>query len=154
MMLALTVDVDGERKILARLEQVQLFFEQKRVGAHVDVLLARDQTGNDLRHLWMQQWLAAWDCDHRGAALLHRLEAVLGRKLCLLDVGGILDLSAAGASQVAAEQRLQHQHERILLPAHELLLQYVSSYGPSLRDWHGHPVSPPSKKFAQPSRSC
>ncbi len=49
VMLALAVDVNGEREILARRKEVQLLFEQKSVGAHVDVLLARDEAGDDLR---------------------------------------------------------------------------------------------------------
>src|ERR1700730_9859406 len=93
----------------------------------------------------MEQRFAAWDRDHWRAALFDRLEAVFRRKLRLQDVRGILDLSAAGARQVAAEQRLQHQHERILLPAHQLLLQNISCNRPGLRDWNCHPVSPPSK---------
>ena len=31
------------------------------------------------------------------------------------DLVGIIDLAAAGAGEVAAEQRLEHQHERIAL---------------------------------------
>src|SRR6202020_2694131 len=93
----------------------------------------------------MEQRLSAGDRDHRGAALLYRLEALLGRKILLQDVRGVLDLSAAGACQIAAEQRLKHQHERISLPAHQLLLQNISCNRPGLRDWDCHPVSPPSK---------
>ena len=55
------------------------------------------------------------------AALIDRPEALLGGQLALQDVGRVLDLAAAGAGQVAAEQRLQHQHQRILLPPGELL---------------------------------
>ena len=36
-------------------------------------------------------------------------------------MGGILDLAAAGAGQIAAEQRLHHQHERIAFAAGKLL---------------------------------
>ena len=48
VVLALAVHVDAERQVLARLEQVDLFLQQQRVGAEVDVLLARDQALDDL----------------------------------------------------------------------------------------------------------
>ena len=51
------------------------------------------------------------------AALIDRAEALLGREVLLQNVGRILDLAAAGAGQVAAEQRLQHQHQRVALAA-------------------------------------
>src|ERR1700735_5259391 len=102
----------------------------------------------------MEQRLSAGDRDHRGAAFLNRLEALLGRKVLLQDVREILDLSATGACQVAAEQRLEHQHQRISLPAHQLLLQNIGCNRPGLRDWDCHPVSPPSKICAQHTRRC
>ena len=49
VVLALAVHVDGEGQVLAGLEQVELLFQQQRVGAEVDVLLARDQAFDDLR---------------------------------------------------------------------------------------------------------
>ena len=50
-MLALAVDVNGEGQILAWLEQVDLFLKQERIGAEVNVLLARNQTFDNLRNL-------------------------------------------------------------------------------------------------------
>ena len=117
VVLVLAVHVDGERQILARLEEVDLFLEQQRVGAEVDVLLARDQAFDDLVDLRMHQRLAAGNGDHRRAALVDRAKALLGREVLLEHVRGILDLAAAGAGQVAAKQRLQHQHQRIALAA-------------------------------------
>ena len=138
MVLAFAVHVDRECQVLARLEQVDLFLEQQRVGAEVDVLLARDQAVDDLGDLRMHQRLAAGDGHHRRAALVDRAEALLGREVLLEHVRGILDLAAAGASQVAAEQRLQHQHQRIALAAVELLLQDVGRDRPHLRNWNTH----------------
>ena len=117
VMLALAVHVDGERQILARLEEIDLLFQQQRVGAQVDVLLARDQALDDLVDLRMHQRLAAGNGDHRRAALVHRAEAFLRREVLLEHVRRILDFAAAGARQVAAKQRLQHQHQRIALAA-------------------------------------
>ena len=114
-MLALPVHVDGEGQILAGLEQVNLLFQQQRIGAEINVFLARDQAFDNLADLRMQQRLAARDRHRRRAAFVHRAEAFLRRELRLQNMSGILDLAASGASQIAAEQRLQHQHQRILL---------------------------------------
>jgi hypothetical protein len=38
---------------------------------------------------------------------------------------GIVDLAAADAGEVAAEQRLEHQHQRVVLAAKQLLLDEV-----------------------------
>ena len=55
--------------------------------------------------------------DHRRAAFVDRVEALLhGDRRWLKIAIGIVDLAAAGAGEIAAEQRLQHQHERIALP--------------------------------------
>ena len=137
-MLPLPVHVNREREILAGLEEVKFLFQKQRVRAHINILLARDQAGDDLRHLGVQQRLPARDGDHGGAALLYRAEALLRGELSLQDVRRVLNLATAGTCQVAAKERLEHQHERILLPARELLLEYVSRYGPGLGDGYGH----------------
>ncbi len=134
----LPVHVDAEREVLARLELVELGLEQQRVRAEVDVLLAGHQPLDDLLDVRVQQRLAAGDGDHRGPALVDGLEAVGRRQLLLQHVGRVLDLPAPGAGQVAAEQRLQHQHQRVVLVAAELLAEHVAGHGPHLRDRYGH----------------
>ena len=114
-MLALAVQVDGEGEVLARLEQRDLFLEQQRVGAEVDVFLARDQAFDDLVDLRMHQRFAAGDGDHGRAAFVDGFKTFFGRKVFLENVRRILDLAAARAGQVAAEQRLQHQDQRVAL---------------------------------------
>ena len=69
----------------------------------------------------VQQRLAAGDAHHRRAALVGRREALLDRQVLLEHVTRVLDLAAAGAGQVAAEQRLEHQHERVPLAPRESL---------------------------------
>ncbi len=44
-------------------------------------------------------------------------KAVFGRELRFEDVCRVLDLAAARTRQIAAKQRLQHQHQRVLLAA-------------------------------------
>ena len=60
---------------------------------------------------------------HSSTALKH----CFGGEVLLEDVGGVLDLAASGAGQVAAEERLQHQHQRILLASGKLLPQHVAA---------------------------
>jgi hypothetical protein len=40
-------------------------------------------------------------------------------------VGWVLNFAAAGAGQVAAEQRLEHEHERVALATPQALLEDV-----------------------------
>src|ERR1700691_5623159 len=80
----------------------------------------------------MHHRFAAGDRDHGRSALIDRFEAGFGREICLQDVGRVLNLAASGASQIAAEQRLEHEHERIALASGEFLAQNVRSHGPHL----------------------
>lgn len=57
-------------------------------------------------------------------------------------MAGILDLPAAGAGKIAAEERLKHQHQRIALDAPEFLAQDVRGYSQHLRQWDGHVIKP------------
>ena len=93
------------------------FGQQDGVRAQIDELLARHDAGDDLRHLLVDQRLAAGDRDHRRAALIHRAQRVRDAHPLLQDLLRIIDLAAAGAGQIALEQRLQHQHQRITLLA-------------------------------------
>src|SRR5262249_44454343 len=132
VMFALAVDVNRERQILTRLEEMQLLFKQKRIRAEIDVFLALDEPFDDLVDLRMHQRFAAGDGNHRRAALIHRLEAFFGRQFFFQNVRWVLNFAAAGARQVAAEKRLEHQHKRIALAACDLLFDQVSGYSPAL----------------------
>src|ERR1700733_459285 len=91
VVLALTIEMDGKGEVLAGLEQTDLFLEQQGIGAEIDVLLPRHQTLNDLANLRVHQWFATGNGDHGRAALIHRLEALLGRELLFKNVCGILN---------------------------------------------------------------
>ena len=119
-------------------EKVQLLLEQQRVRAHVDVLLARHQAAHDLVDARVHQRFAAGNGHRRHAALIHRAEALFRRQFALENVTGILDLSAAGARQVAAIERLQHEHQRVALAPFQLLLEHVAGDGPHLRRGNRH----------------
>src|SRR5918995_2156493 len=106
---------------------MQLLFEQQRVGAKRDEFLARDNPFYDLANFLVNERLAARDGDHRSSAFIDRLEAISDRQALVEDLVGIIDLAAAVASKVAAEQRLQHQHQRIALTAHQPLLEQIGA---------------------------
>ena len=89
----------------------------------------------------MHQRLAAGNADHGRVALFHRAEAFGGSKVFFQDVGRVLNFAAAGARQVAAEQRFQHQDQGIALAPGELLPQHVTRYRPHLRNWYRHSPS-------------
>src|SRR6266849_2779896 len=87
---------------------------------------------NNLVDLRMHQRLAAGDGDHRRAALVHRFETLFRSEVTFQDVGWVLNLAAARARQIAAEQWLQHQHQWIALPAGNLLPLAVRRHRPHL----------------------
>ena len=99
----LPVHVHGKCQVLAGLEKMQLFLQQERIGAEIDVFLARDQALDDLVNLRVHQGLAAGDRNHRCAALVHRFEAIFGTQIRFQNVRRILDFTAPRASQVATE---------------------------------------------------
>ena len=119
------VEMDREEQIRRRLEQMQLLLQQQRVGAERDELLARDDAFDDLADLLVDQRLAAGNRDHRRAALVDGVEAFLHRQPPVEDRVRIVDLAAAEAGEIAAEQRLEHQHQRVALATHELLLEQI-----------------------------
>ena len=86
-----------------------------------------EETLDDLRHLAVQQRLAAGDRNGGRAAFVDRLHALLDGQPLVEDLVGIVDLAAARAGQIAAEQRLQHQNQRVALPAGELLPEDIGA---------------------------
>jgi hypothetical protein len=138
VMLLLAVHVNREAQIFAGLEQVQLLFEQQRVGAEINIFLARDQAFDNFVDFWMHQRFAAGDGDHGGSALIDGFEAIFRGQVGFQDVGRVLNLAASGTSQVAPKQRLQHEHERIALASGHLLAQDIGSHCPHLGYWNCH----------------
>src|SRR5207237_3957716 len=72
------------------------------------------------------------------AAFMHRVEAFLKRQPLVQDRIRIIDLAAAEAGQIAAEQWLEHQHERIALATLELLLKDVCADAHFLQERNRH----------------
>ncbi len=90
---------------------------------------------DDLVDFGMHERLAAGDGDHGRAAFVDRAEALLGREVLLEHMRGILDFAAAGAGQVAAKQRLQHEHQRVALAPLQALLEDIRRDRPHLGNW-------------------
>ena len=112
-------------EIRARLEQHEPLHHQQCVRAQVDELAPRDNAGGDLCDFLVQERLAACDRNDGRAAFVHGVQAFVDRQPLIQDLVGIIDLAAARACEVAAKQRLEHQHERIAFSACELLANYV-----------------------------
>src|SRR5262249_5145413 len=120
---------------------IELLLEQQSVRAEIDELLARDDALDDLRHLLVNERLAARNRHDRSAALVHRLERVLDGHALAQDLVRIVALAAARAGEIALEQRLEHQHERIALIALELLLEDVARDAVGLNQRNTHRLS-------------
>src|SRR6185503_11231283 len=80
---------------------------------------------------------------YRGSALIDGLEALLDGEVLAEDLARILDLAAAGAGEIAAEQGLQHQDKRVLLALTQALREHVARHRPHLRDRYAHGLRPP-----------
>src|SRR5580704_2830929 len=111
---------------------MQLLFQEKGIRAEINIFLACDQAFDDSANLGMHQRLAAGDGNHGGSAFVDGAETLFRSQVFLEDVGGVLDLATSGASEITAEQGLEHEHERVLLASGELLAQDVGGYSPHL----------------------
>ena len=115
MHLRIAIQMNREIEIGRRLEQAELLFQQQRVGADRDDLSARYGAIDYSADLFVQERLPP--CDHHdgSAAFIDCGQTIDQRQSLIEDLVGIIDLAATSASQVAAEQWLQHQHQRITL---------------------------------------
>ena len=94
------------------------------------------------RHVDVDQRLAARDRNDRRAALIDRGQAFLDGEPFAQDLVGIRDLPAARALEVALEQRLEHEHERIARLAAQLLVQDVTANSVLLMKGYAHGSKP------------
>src|SRR5438874_67505 len=150
VLLTEAVHVDAEGEVLRRLEEprLELFLEEERVGAEVDVLLPRDEFRHEPADLRVHERLAARDRHHWRAALVHRGHALLDAQVLLEDLRRVLDLAAPRAGEVAAEEGLEHEDERIARGAPKPLLQDVRRDRPHLGQGNAHARWTPSRGTA------
>jgi hypothetical protein len=86
----------------------------------------------------MQERLTTRDGNHRCSAFIDGSHALFQREVSLENVRWILDLSAAGTSQIAAKEGLKHQNQGISLGSRKPLLQNIGSHCPHLRKGNTH----------------
>ena len=142
MLLFQAVEVDGEKQVRRRLEQVELLIEKQSIRAQRNEPLLCNEALDDLTDLAMDQRLAARDGNHRRSAFRSRVQAFLHRKTPVEDGIGIVDLAAARARQIAPEQGFQHENQRIPLAAHKLLLEKIGTH-PSFHEKRQHHSNAP-----------
>src|SRR5215469_272175 len=135
---AQSVDVDDPGEVRRGLELVQFLRDQQRVGAQEHELLALDELIDDHVNLRVHQWLAARYRDHGRAALFDGPDGLLDRHPLLQQAGGLLNLAAPSAFEVAGEQRLELYKQRELLLTRQLLAHQVAANSQALTQWHRH----------------
>ena len=138
MFLARPVEMHRKRQIGGRLEPRQHLLEFERVGAEVEVFAPGHDPRHDFLNLRVEQRFAARNGNHRSTALIHCAEALLGCEVRAENLRGLLNLAAPSAGEIAAKERLQHQHQRIPVVAPHPLRQHMPHNGDHLSDRHTH----------------
>src|ERR1700730_13150435 len=106
---------------------VEVFRKQKRVGADGHEFVPRDRALHNLRKFLVQQGLAPGDHDDRRAAFVDRREAIGERQALVENLVRIINLAAARAGKIAAEQRFEHQDERKALASRQALAHDIDA---------------------------
>src|SRR5258706_213122 len=119
------VEMHGEEQVRRRFELIELLLQEEGVGTQRHEFLARHDPPDDGTDVFVDERFAAWDRHHRGAALIDRSEALLDREPPIEDRLRVVDLAATGAGEIASEERLEHQHQRVAFAAKQLLLEQV-----------------------------
>src|SRR6202789_4420221 len=139
--LPIAVQMNRERKVRGGLVLIDVLGEQNRVRAEIDELLARDDAGDDLRHFLVDERFTARNGYDGRAALVDRAHRILDADPLLKDFLRVIDLAAAGAGEIALEQRFQHEHEWIALVAAQLAPRDIAGDLVHLQEWNGHELS-------------
>src|ERR1700730_1720328 len=138
VVLAQSVQMHGEEEIRRGLEQMQLLLQKQRIGAERDELLLGHEAFDDICDLAVNERLASRNGDHGRAALIGGIKAFLDGEATVEDRIGIVDFAATDASKIAAEERLEHQHQRIAFAPKQLLLEDVGADAQLLEEWDSH----------------
>ncbi len=130
--------MDAEGEVLGGFKKINFPFEKKGVGAEINVFFPSDEAFHDFIDLGMNEGFATGDRNHGGSALIRGRPALFGRKTFVEHMVGVLDFAAPSASQVAAEEGLEHEDEGVPFVATEFLSENVRGDGPSLANgnWH------------------
>ena len=125
-------------EVRRRVVVVHLLLHQQRIGAQVHKLLARHDALDDFGHVLVDQRLTTRNRHHRRPALVHGVERVFHAHALLENILGMIDLAATRAGQVALEQRLQHQHQRVFFFTSKLLAHDVTCHAVLLNQRYCH----------------
>src|SRR5271166_3924930 len=159
VLFAVAIEMDRPGEISAGFEQLDFFLEQQRVGAEVNELLLRRNALDNLDNLVdlpVQQRFAPRDHHHRCTTFTDGPEAFIDAQALIEDGVRVVDLSATGAGEVAAEERLEHQNERIAPDTPQMLPDNIGSYSDRLvqrdrhrvtssRNYDSEPISEPDR---------
>src|SRR3984893_5550332 len=121
------IEVNRPVEVAVRRVAVEVFRKKKRVGADGHEFASGDRALHNLGKILMQQWLAAGDHHDWRAAFVDRREAVGERQALVENLVWIIDLTAARASEIAAEQGFEHQDERKALASRQALAHYIGA---------------------------
>jgi len=130
--------VNAEGEVFGRFEEIDFPLEEKGVRAEVNVFFACDKALDDLVDFRMDQWFATGDRDHGGSAFVGGGPALLGGQPFIQNVIRVLDLAATRTSEIATEEGLEHEDERVSLVAAQFLPDNIRGDCPSLADWDWH----------------
>ncbi len=125
LLVAVEMNRPGEER--ARLVLVHPLFHQDGVRAEINELPPRDDAFHDFRELLVQERFAARDRNDGRAALVDGMKRRFDGHALFENFVGVIDLAAPRAGEVAAEQGLEHQHERIPCPAADALAEDITS---------------------------
>jgi hypothetical protein len=126
------IEMYGEGEIFRGAKAGERFFKLEGVGAEVDEAFAFHQAGDDFIDFRMQERLAAGNGNDGSAAFIGGGPALLGSELLAEDVSGELDFATAGTGEVAAEEWLEHEDQRISLNSAQPLAEDVGGDGVGL----------------------
>jgi len=141
--------MDAEGEEFGGFEEVEFAFEEKGVGAEVNVFFTGNEAFDNLVDLRMDEGFATGNGDHGSAAFVGGGPALLRGEALAEDVIRVLDFAATGAGKVATEEGLQHKHERVAFVSAQFLPENIRGDRPCLADgnWHKR-----SEKATNPDR--
>src|SRR5271166_2785431 len=140
VLFAVAVEMDRPGEISAGFEQLDFLLQQQSVGAEVNEFLLRRNALDNLVDLPMQQRFAPCYHHHRCTAFVDGPEAFIDAEALIEDRVRIVDLSATSAGEVATEERLEHQDERISPDTPQMPPDNVGSYSDRLVQRNRHRV--------------
>ena len=138
VLLLRSVEVDRKGQVRGGGEVGEHLLQLQGVGAEIEVLLPGDDPGDDLLDLRMEERLTTGDRHDRRATLIDRLETLLRREVRPQNLRRLLDLSTPAAGEIAAEEGLEHEHERVAMIATPPLAEDMPNDRDHLPDRNTH----------------